>query len=45
MVVYSGFSIEKSWRFGEFFAGFNASFVQLQNIGLILTITAMSIDR
>nr|XP_002125985.1 histamine H2 receptor [Ciona intestinalis] len=41
----TGFSIEETWNFGDFLTGFNASFVQLQNTGIFLTISAMAIDR
>ncbi|CAK8681429.1 uncharacterized protein LOC143459666 isoform X2 [Clavelina lepadiformis] len=45
MSLATGFSVERSWLFGEFLSGVNACSVQLQNVGILLTITAMSIDR
>nr|CAB3254119.1 histamine H2 receptor [Phallusia mammillata] len=45
MSLAIGFSVERRWMFGEFLIGFNASFIQLQNVGVMLTIAFMSIDR
>nr|XP_039263437.1 uncharacterized protein LOC120339389 [Styela clava] len=45
MSFATGFSIEEAWVFGDFLMGFNGCFTQLQNIGVLLTITAMATDR
>lgn len=45
MPFATGFSLEGEWIFGDFLMGFNACFVQLQNVGVLLTLVAMSVDR
>ena len=42
---FSGFSVEESWIFGDFLKGFNCCCTQMQNVGALLTITAMAADR
>ena len=40
-----GYSVENEWIFGAFLMSLNAAFVQIKNIGVLLTISLIVVDR
>merc|ERR1739838_926258 len=39
-----GYSVENEWIFGAFLMSLNAAFVQIKNIGVLLTISLIVVD-